>query len=156
MLAALDDRMADRAAYFLSHLIPCDVPDATSPFEIQVLNDIGQGIAVAYFSDPGNEIVIDGHAIPPAVVAAAMTLPIGFGYYANASGTWVDPWGSPTIPMPSDREQLAEMLLETAHRLIDTRVPGGELRLRAVVKYYSETKAAQKARESLAMGTGRG
>ena len=85
-----------------------------------------------------------------------MTLPIGFGYYANTSGEWVDPWGRPTIPMPSDREQLAEMLLETAQRLIDTRVPGGELRLRAVVEYYSGTQAAQKAREFLNSGVGRG
>lgn len=141
--------MAERAAYFLSHLIPGDVRGATGSFEIQVLNDIGQGIAVAYFHAPGGQIVIDGHAIPAAVVAAAVTLPIGFGYYANVSGEWVDPWGRPTIPMPSDREQLAEMLLDTAQRLIRTRVPGGDLRLRAVVDYYSGTKAARKANELL-------
>lgn len=116
--------MAARAAYFLSHLIPGDMPAAIGPFEIQVLNDIGQGIAVAYFSAPGGEILVDGHSVPSSVIAAAMTLPIGFGYYANASGEWVDPWGRPSIPMPSDREQLAEMLLETAQRLIDTWVPG--------------------------------
>jgi hypothetical protein len=151
----LGHRIADRAAYFLSHLIPGDVTDATGPFEIQVLNDVGQGVAVAYFSAPG-DIVIDGHVVPPAVVVAATTLPIGFGYYVNAGGAWVDPWGMPTIPMPSDREQLAEMLLETAQRLIDTRVPGGELRIRAVVEYYSGTKAAQKAIALLNSGAGRG
>ena len=148
--------MAERAAYFLSHLIPGDVPDATGPFEIQALNDIGQGIASGYLSVFGGEIVIDGHVVPPTVVIAATTLPIGFRYYANASGEWVDPWGRPTISIPSDREQLAEMLLESAQRLMDTRVPGGELRLRALVEHYSGTKAAQKARESLNLGTGHG
>ena len=148
--------MAEGAAYFLSHVIPGDMPGATGPFEIQLLNDIGQGIAVAYFDAPGGDIVIDGHVVPPAVVAAAMTLPIGFGYYANASGEWVDPWGRPMIPMPSDREQLAEMLLETAQRLLDTRVPGGDLRLRAVVDYYAGTKAAHEASKLLNLGRGRG
>ena len=144
--------MDDRAAYFLSHRIPGERPDATGPFEIQVVNDIGQGIAVGYFSAPDGEIVIDGHMVPACVVAAAMTLPIGFGYYANANGEWVDPWGQSTIPMPSDREQLGQMLLDGAKRLIDTRVPGGELRLRAVVEYYAGTKAARNAREILNLG----
>lgn len=141
--------MADRAEYFLSHRIPGELPEACGPFEIQVLDEHSQAVAVGHVREPATDVVIDGHAIPLNVVAAAISLPIGFGEYANAEGAWVDPWGRPVRPLPSDREQLADRLLKTAERLIDTRVPGGEPRLRALVDHYGETAAAETARAIL-------
>jgi hypothetical protein len=59
----------------------------------------------------------------------------------------VDAWGKPTSPPPSDREQLARMLLDGVKRLIERRMPKSrvELRLRAVVECYSGTSAAHEA-----------
>jgi hypothetical protein len=111
--------MTKPASYFVGHLIPGDEPSATGPFEIQVLNEVGQAIAMGYFDVPDSRFVIDGRQIPFKVSEATQTLPIGFGYYLNDDGEWVDGWGRPTIPLPTDREELAKMLLETAHRLID-------------------------------------
>ena len=86
---------------------------------------------------------------PPAGLQAASRLPLGFGSYVGASGEWLDGWGKPAPPLPEDREQLARMLLETAQRLIRTRVSAGQLRLRAVVDHYGETVAAGEARALL-------
>jgi hypothetical protein len=141
--------MTDRAWYFVSHLIDGDMPGATGPFEVQVLNEVGQGVEVGYFTPPCLRLVVAGHEIPPAVLQAASRLPLGFGYYVGASGEWLDGWGKPAPPLPEDREQLARMLLETAQRLIRTRVSAGQLRLRAVVDHYGETVAAGEARALL-------
>ena len=144
--------MRDDVAYFLSHLVPGESRHGVAgAFEIQVLNDKGQAIAWRVFDLPGDASMIDGHTVPPEVVAAVMSLPIGFGYYANASGEWVDAWGKPTSPPPSDREQLARILFDGTKRLIQRRMPKlrVELRLRAVVECYSGTEAAREAAELL-------
>lgn len=85
----------DRAWYFVSHLIAGDIPDATRPFEVQVLNEVGQGVEVGYFAPPCSHLVIAGREVPPAVLEAAARLPVGFGFYVGSAGDWLDGCGQP-------------------------------------------------------------
>jgi len=141
--------MAQRAAYFVRHLIPGEVPEAGS-FEIQLLDRVGRGVAVGYLDGLANGLKLEGRDVPAAVINATLGLPIGVGIFITADGECVDHLGRAAEPFPSDREQLAGQLLEAGQRLIETGVPGGRLRLEAVVSYYGDTRAAEKARDLIA------
>ena len=88
--------------YFVSPLLPDDYrPSPTAVYEVQVLNDRGQGEVVVFLSGDGKVlsaqhaikglIAVDQSEIPPAVIDAALALRGQHGEYVDAAGRIVRP-----------------------------------------------------------------
>jgi hypothetical protein len=145
--------MPDLEWYYVSHVIPDDIPNQTMPFEVQVLGKHGEAEAVGYIDVTYDSLAINGKSIPSAVIEAVKRYPLGFGDYVDSAGKRLDLWGNPLPGQPeTDRETLASILVETAVRLITMPSPCRRraiARLRAVVTSYGETHAAQRAQSML-------
>lgn len=78
--------------YFVTYLRDNECKDINKPFEIQILDEIGQCIAVSYLSSEQEELIIEGKQIPNAVIQAAKKQPIGKGDYVNECGKSIFPF----------------------------------------------------------------
>ena len=82
--------MPDLEWYYVSHVIPDDIPNQTMPFEVQVLGKHGEAEAVGYIDVTYDSLAINGKSIPSAVIEAVKRYPLGFGDYVDSAGKRLD------------------------------------------------------------------
>jgi hypothetical protein len=78
--------------YFIRRLRPHERPAARERLEIQVLDDDGLAVAVAYATEASSILSVEGHEIPSAVIEAAKRCEEGGGKYVDAQGSTVQPF----------------------------------------------------------------
>src|SRR5262249_28602484 len=81
-----------RKRFFVLHLKESRRPEADLPFQIQILNHAGQGIAFGYADEKTTSLEINGERIPLAVIEAARRQKVGNGDYVDESGASIPPF----------------------------------------------------------------
>jgi len=82
----------EREWYFVSMVPPEERPPDGGVFEIQVLNDAGEGIEWGYIRPEDKSLTIGDRLIPETVLAAAKRCAIGHGQYVDRNGNIVRPF----------------------------------------------------------------
>lgn len=78
--------------YFVSHLNKSDQLQRGMPFEIQVLNSVGQAVACGYVDENTAVFEIQGQLIPIEVINAARQQNVGNGDYVDENGKTLPPF----------------------------------------------------------------
>ena len=78
--------------FFVLHRREADRPSKSMAYEIQVLNNDGQAIALGHVDATSDDLRIDGRQVPRAVIEAARRQPLGQGDYVDALGQSVAPF----------------------------------------------------------------
>jgi hypothetical protein len=88
----LTDVRANRPPYFVMRLAD-DEPELSLgyEFEVQILDAKGRARAIGHIGSSEAELIIEGHAVPFAVIEAARRQPKGAGDYVNKHGQSVHP-----------------------------------------------------------------
>lgn len=79
--------------YYVVHLDESESWPGQKPgqvYQIQLINDSGQGIAEGFISEVETELVIEGVLIPSQVVEAAKKMPQNTGDYVDGNGKSVE------------------------------------------------------------------
>ena len=81
-----------REWYFVRRIRAHERPGSPDRFEIQVLGDDGSAVSVGYIGGGSTQLMVDGHAIPAAVIEAAKRREEGQGAYVGSDGRSLPPF----------------------------------------------------------------
>ena len=78
--------------YFVRKLRPHERPESPARFEVQVLDDDGLAVAVGYFSEETDVLVVGDREIPRPVLEAGKRRGEGQGDYVGPDGKSLPPF----------------------------------------------------------------
>ncbi len=84
--------MPKKEEFFVRNLIETEATRLGGEIEVQLLNSIGQAVAVEYVSSDASSVTVGGVTVEQPVILAAARLPKGQGTYVNCQGEEIRPF----------------------------------------------------------------